>query len=367
MHVNHALHARLRVAAGPVPIGRLADAVTRVTAVHAALGAPDGVPVELLPADAPPWPSLVTAALAEKIDRARPLRVLAAGRPDATDLVLVGDHSATDGTSTAVLLADVVAALRGETPPPPRAAPTVAELVAHHRPDLAADLGPPSADVLRALADAPAPAPVRLTPGALPADVVDRVRARGRRDGVRLHAALVTAFAGALDDVEGIGDHPRTISTPVSVRGLLPPERRRAAGLYLTTVPLVVVGDGWRAARAVQADLEAATTPDRLLERVAASAAAFTRGLPRPAHDLSLTNLGPLEVPARGADLRVDEVHGPLVNALPGERTVGVTTLAGRLSWTVATFTDEHDDGWARALLAAATARLHALADDVGT
>ena len=49
-------------------------------------------------------------------------------------------------------------------------------------------------------------------------------------------------------------------------------------------------------------------------------------------YDFSITNLGRIVLPERSGDLQVEAFYGPLVNASPYERTVGVSTLGGQMS-----------------------------------
>jgi NRPS condensation-like uncharacterized protein len=54
----------------------------------------------------------------------------------------------------------------------------------------------------------------------------------------------------------------------------------------------------------------------------------------KPKYDFSITNLGRLPFAERYGSLSVDTFYGPLVNSSEHERTVGVSTLKGRLTMT---------------------------------
>src|SRR5262249_16212616 len=50
-------------------------------------------------------------------------------------------------------------------------------------------------------------------------------------------------------------------------------------------------------------------------------------------YDFSITNLGQVDIPVTLGPLTVEAFHGPLVNSMENERTVGVSTFGGGLSF----------------------------------
>jgi hypothetical protein len=300
------------------------------------------------------WIPEAERELATRFDADRGLvRLVLAGE----DLVLTGDHGASDGLSGVVLLRELFIALDDpdRLPPPSGQPPAVRDLV----PD--GELPPPRPPGGRDWWAGPLPE-VRSTTATLDPEQTERLREHARAAGVRVHAALCGAWLRALTLAEPARTE-RTVSTPVSVRGLLPADRRDAVGLYLTTVRLNVDADPerdlWDQARELQAQLTRETAAEVLRDRLAASLRrfGFGDGPPSVDYDLSLTNLGVLPLPAAGP-MPVVEASGPLVNALPGERTVGVCTVAGSLQFAFTCFADDLDTEEARSLLGTAVAEL---------
>ncbi len=53
-------------------------------------------------------------------------------------------------------------------------------------------------------------------------------------------------------------------------------------------------------------------------------------------YDYSMTNLGRIPIPECNGDLQVEAFYGPLVNSSSRERTVGISTVAGKMSFSFA-------------------------------
>ena len=75
-------------------------------------------------------------------------------------------------------------------------------------------------------------------------------------------------------------------------------------------------------------------------------------------YDFSITNLGRLDFPVRYGPLRLEAMYGPAVNTSEQERTVGVTTIGGRMAFTLAFRDFVLDPAAAEQLKARAMARL---------
>ena len=55
----------------------------------------------------------------------------------------------------------------------------------------------------------------------------------------------------------------------------------------------------------------------------------------------SITNVGRIDIPNRYGDLELDAVYGPLLYSDVNEKTVGVVTVAGKLTCTI-TYNEKH-------------------------
>ena len=202
---------------------------------------------------------------------------------------------------------------------------------------------------------------------------------RCRREGTTVHGAVCAALLLAL--VEGsTGRQRRAVSSPVNLRHLLTgpdAEAAEAAGLLITpvvtSVRLAADSDPWDLAREIRHRLSRDTTGERLLRRVlrmstifgeahrAAAAGEPGDGPPplRPAdYDLSVTNLGRFPLQPPGAPFLVEAMYGPMVNVVPGERTIGVCTCAGRLQLVYTAFDEPGEPERGAALLTSAARTL---------
>jgi hypothetical protein len=174
----------------------------------------------------------------------------------------------------------------------------------------------------------------------------DALLRRCRREGTSVHAALCTAFLWA-----GAQRPGRTwLQSPVDARRLLsvPPEM---FGLFITLVETPVEAGGpadfWATARALKADLTGGVVPADTYAQVC---------LPRPLRfipvpllrrlgrfirvrfDLSVTNLGRLPMPARYGPLRVRSIYLAVSGISLNHRVLGVTSLDGRMFFSLASF-----------------------------
>jgi NRPS condensation-like uncharacterized protein len=174
--------------------------------------------------------------------------------------------------------------------------------------------------------------------------------ARCRAERTTVHAAVCTAWTRALA-AQSAGPRRRWISSPVDLRGRLDRPVDETAGLFLTTVETRCDGspsqDFWQAARRFKRGLERACSDARLFflpllfstlfpglredERGEMAALVFGRPV---RYDFSITNLGRLDIPARVGAIELEGFHN-LVNSSEHERTVGVNTLAGRMTFTL--------------------------------
>ena len=266
------------------------------------------------------------------------------GEDDTSDLVLVSDHMTADGRSAIYALRDLLALL---------ADPTLA--FAPVFPARLADLVSP--DILQKAAafaatiptDAPppppwnpniAPDPQRILPFSLTETETAALRARSRAEGVTIQAALSAAFLTPF--AERQPDAPlRRVEVPVDLRPYLAQPVDNLYGGYLGFAIFAVncqAGSSlWEIARHAQTVLRAALGPDLFLQPPVVN-----QFIQRPVsfsfshdYDLSISNLGQLDIPAVCGDLQVESVHTPTFNVhTAGHRVLGVATCSGKLCCT---------------------------------
>ncbi len=433
MHVNYVLAVVLEHGPGALDEPRLRVALDGAAGRHPAFHtfpgtAPAMDPETVAPfalrvavrTDAAQWLREAEAELGTPFppdEGARARFVLLPGSA-TSELLLVADHFTTEGLSGTVLLREMLTLLRDPAAvlPGVPAAPTPAELLP---PELREGILPAPADRPRRRPSppgVPGPDPVRIRTHELSHAGTRGLAQACHRESTHVHAALCAAWLRALagttpstarEDTTGTvglpaAPHPaapttgkapdsehtrRSVSSPVSVRGFLPPGGREVAGMYLTTLRTEVDVHPdrtlWQVARDVQQDLDLHTAAPQLPELFAAGLARFASGHPPTAdYDLSLTNLGvqefggpirpaddstaPEDDPAASGEGVAVRACYPLVNALPAERTVGVCTTGGRLHLAFTTFATDLDDRWAAAVLSAAVENLRLMVERSG-
>jgi hypothetical protein len=166
----------------------------------------------------------------------------------------------------------------------------------------------------------------------------------------------------------------RTASSPVSVRNRLTEPVPETCGGYIciveTSIDCAPVRDFWQVAREFKRRLTEGTADHRLfvqeltMSKIETSFPksqlyeAFTTYFSGADYDFSITNLGQVAIPTAAGPLTVEAFHGPLVNSMENERTVGVSTFAGRLSFALLFRRSALDPAWAAQLLERAVASL---------
>lgn len=303
------------------------------------------------------WQEVVSAELARPFNAASaPLwrTVLVQGRDHST-VVLTFEHSIADGVSAIGVLSDVLAAVDGATlegrPVPPAQEDLVEALVAPVE-----ELGGPPADasgvdermtVVGSCRPFDSTRP-HVSAVALDAAATRQLLARCRAERTTVHAAVcaaVTQVAGHLRGQEFV-----RVFSPISLRHLVD----LAGDVALRTVvgrtgfPADPTEDLWELAR----DTARALAPSRSLAGVSAASAATTAMVPPGAtaataeafmlggasFEVEVTNLGVVDLQHSGR-LRPVAVWGPLVlDQVSGEQVIGVSTFAGQLRLTCASY-----------------------------
>ena len=216
---------------------------------------------------------------------------------------------------------------------------------------------------------------IHILPASLSVAQTDALLARCRAERTSVHAAICVAWLSALaETLEGPKSWVRTVSSPVNVRNRLSQPVPETSGSYLaiveTRVNCAPGRDFWQAAREFKQRLTR-DSADHLLFVQELTIAKMETSFPREQlfeafglffsknhYDFSITNLGKADIPTEVGSLAVEAFYGPLVNSMEGERTVGVSTFAGRLTFLLAFRRSGTDPAWAAKLMERVIARL---------
>lgn len=266
------------------------------------------------------------------------------GQDDVSDLVLISEHMTTDGRSAVYALRDLLALLADPTLELPAVLPTqLAELVSPDILQKAADFAatiPSDAPSSEPWIPNIAADPQRILPFSLTETETSALREQSRAQGVTVQAALCAAFL--MPFAERQPDAPmRRVEVPVDLRPYVAQPVTNLFGNYLGLTKITVNCHAgrtlWDIARDTQTAIRALLGPNlflqpsvvhRLIERPIARR--FSRD-----YDLSISNLGQLDIPAICGDLQVESVHTPTFNVHSANHYVlGVATCAGKLSGT---------------------------------
>jgi NRPS condensation-like uncharacterized protein len=267
---------------------------------------------------------------------------------DTSDLILVFDHITADGRSSIYALRDLLRLLADEglgldpLPParladliPPPMLEKIAEVISSE-PGKTPDMHVWHPE------DAPAE-PLRVIPFAFDENETAVLVSRCRVEGVTVQAALCAAFA--LPFAERQPDVPfRYVETPVDIRPRLTRPPGEVFGNYIS---LARIGldcssgrDSWEIAREARRAI-AAVTDEQLFTIPIILMAVAERPLSAPPinviYDLSISNLGRIDIPDQYGPLHLESIFGPTLNvSLPGHRILAVTTFGGRMRCTFA-------------------------------
>lgn len=185
----------------------------------------------------------------------------------------------------------------------------------------------------------------------LETDQTQAVLDRCHQERVTVHAAICTAWLRAWRRLcPARRKQWFSVSSPVSLRHRLPSPPPESAGMFMTTVVTrqKYREDFWQMAREFNRRLQRDCREDKLFlqplllqwlfahcsERERGHLIHHLFGGPVP-YDFSITNLGQLNLPLQVGRWQV-EAFVNVVNSSPYERTVGVNTVGGRMTFVLA-------------------------------
>ncbi len=385
ININFAAAARVR---GPLTRERLEAALAAVVRRHPMIGIravpessgqppcfeTDGVPpIPLLEFDRPDDDAWV-AEMSREVQVPTPylrgplMRCLWLRGEGVSDLVLLCDHLTADGKAAVIVLHDLLSyaadpaqaqdALPIDSPPLPDLVPP--EIAEHIRED-AADyppIGPPPEDEppgeppgepadegadpssgIEATA-LPQAEPVLITPFNLTGAETSALVARCRAEGVTIQAALCAAFLTPFAEQEPT-QPIRRAEIPVDLRPRLARPVGDAYGCFIglneIDVDCAPGRDLWDVARGAAKALAGMRDRDNFATFLVVST--LTGKFPargwHTAYDLSISNIGRVDLPATFGPLRVESFYGPLFAATgPTHRILDVATFDGQMTFT---------------------------------
>ena len=385
ININFAAAARVR---GPLTRERLEAALATVVRRHSMIGIravpessgqpphfeTDGVPpIPLLEFDRPDDDAWV-AEMSREVQVPTPylrgplMRCLWLRGEGVSDLVLLCDHLTADGKAAVIVLHDLLSyaadpaqaqdALPIDSPPlpdlvPPEIAEQIREDAADYPP-----IGPPPEDEpqdeppgepadegagpssgIEATA-LPQAEPVLITPFNLTAAETSALVARCRAEGVTIQAALCAAFMTPFAEQEP-AQPIRRAEIPVDLRPRLARPVGDAYGCFIglneIDVDCAPGRDLWDVARGAAKALAGMRDRDNFATFLVVST--LTGKFPargwHTAYDLSISNIGRVDLPAAFGPLRVESFYGPLFAATgPTHRILDVATFDGQMTFT---------------------------------
>jgi hypothetical protein len=359
--LNFTVAARIR---GPLTRAGLQSALDRLrvrhplTAVRAFAGS-DGV-ARFTTEGVPPIPLRIVERAADsdwvrEVEREIPqptdyragplLRCIWLRGAEWSDLLLVCDHVTADGFAAVYALRDLLSLLADERLNlPPLPPPALAGLLPKAALEQIAELvrsAPPPAPQQDFGMEQAAPQPLQVIPVALGEAETAALVARCRAEGVTVSAALCAAYLRPFAEREP-GAPVRKVELPVDLRNRMARPAGEAYSVYMSLAVIDVdcsPGRGlWDIARAAAGALAAVTEEQLFFSPTVVLHVADFLPFDDPFgvhYDISISNLGRVNIPAQYGALRLESVFGPTFNASqPGHRILGVTTFGGRMRST---------------------------------
>ncbi len=369
------LVGRLR---GALPVDRLGDALTRLEVRYPLLRArvsQEGGTAHYITGDVPPLPVRVVERLADDdwlaeaaADMSRPFplatgpltRLTVLHADEGADLLLNCHHAVGDGRSALYALRDLMRLLG--TPEtvlePLPELPRILEMAPPQVMARLAQLTPAEWQALLGVSEAGGPeqwlpaasapditteSPLRLLAWSLTAEQTTALVARSREEGTSVHSALGAASMRASGEVEGQGRWERSILNPIDIRSrLIVPVGEAFQNFFageFAGANCAPDRDLWDVARDLRAALAEVARDERLFGEGLAFQQALGHlpegvsmdhsALEQRQYDLSLSNLGRVDMPTRYGALHLDSLYGPVINGFERERGLGVITYDG--------------------------------------
>lgn len=270
---------------------------------------------------------------------------------DVSDLVLVSDHIAGDGLAGVYalqtlleLLADPTLEMEPLVPPrlidvlPPDMLTLMRNILASIKPPQEMPSGPPERPAFNH--------PLHILTFELDKAETSTLLERCRTEGTTVQAALCTAFS-----LQFAAQHPdqpiRKIETPLNLRPRLIPGSSEVYGNYISLLNTDIdctagLAHAWEIARQVRQSLHNVSDPQIFtipLMLLSVADVPLMGDVVEINYDLSLSNLGRVNIPTQYGSLQLEAIHAPtMAPASPKHRILGVTTFNGALRCTFASY-----------------------------
>lgn len=196
--------------------------------------------------------------------------------------------------------------------------------------------------------------PYHLLPWELTIEQTDALVEQSRANGATVHAALCTAFLRAFGEYYKNG-WIRKIQSPIDLRKRLVSPVNESFDLYIHLVEFIVncalERDFWEVAREIKQSFEHYSEDkfvfSSIMETIVLMDELFSVITPQIVaqsytgveYDLSISNLGRLDIPIQYGSLYLEAFYGPAIGTNPEEIVLGVITIGGKMHFTM-TFTD---------------------------
>ena len=196
--------------------------------------------------------------------------------------------------------------------------------------------------------------PYYLLPWELTAEQTAALVEQSRANGATVHATLCTAFLRAFGEYHKNG-WSRKIQSPIDLRKRLASPVNESFDLYIQLVEFIVncalERDFWEVAREIKQSFEHYSEDkfvfSSIVETIALMDELFSAITPQIVaqsftgveYDLSISNLGRLDIPIQYGSLYLEAFYGPALATNPEEIVLGVITIGGKMHFTM-TFTD---------------------------
>jgi NRPS condensation-like uncharacterized protein len=190
----------------------------------------------------------------------------------------------------------------------------------------------------------------------------DEFTRRCHNENTSVHAALCTAWLLSLEAETDKKISSLSVSSPISLRGLLSPEFQNSCGMFFTTVISMIDSstgqDFWETAREIKKQMTNAKNDPSFYDSVFGFKAMYQyfsshisernrrmTGM-KIKYDFSITNVGRIDDTYlfQGDEpllYSINAVFGPIVNSFPGEKTVGITTFGNKIRFVFTSFANE--------------------------
>ena len=267
--------------------------------------------------------------------------------------LLTAHHSIADGRSIAFVIRDLLAVVSGKAVNRLPVLSSVEDILGVTSTDISySRSGPPASPERPAVFVTTEDTRPRLKSLSLTTQLTSRLRQRAREEGTTVQGALSSAFALAFwEVVDDLSASPVRIMSPIDTRKLL--SLGEDCGVLVASDSVIIEPSEatafWEIARSATARLRKAQTLEaikavrygmhQLMKQgldISTVAALAARGY---AHDIMLSNLGPLGYQTDFGELRLEAVWGPAFSArLLDAHTIGVATTNGSIRLLQTTF-----------------------------